>query len=138
MTIYRHNDKEFIDRIERIDITDYVQTFLLGFKKNHGVALKINNFGTAEYLKSLLNSSQNRVCLPLESLNGFFYWNSQKVDFVSSNLSKGYIFYFACSYCDKRVKYLYQYRTYDEPSCRTCCKFGYVPHLKRTSDFYCH
>lgn len=137
MTTYRrqntdYDEKDFIDRVERIDITDYVQTFLLGFRKKHGIALKINHQGEAEYLKKLLSVPENRICSPLETENGFFYWNTQKVDFVPSNLKKGYLFYFVCIYCDQRVKYLYRHRTYNQPSCRTCCKLGYVPPSRKT------
>lgn len=121
-----------MDRVERIDITDYVQTFLLGFRKKHGNILNMSDSGNVGYVKTLLNSSENRICPYLEKFNGFFYWNSQKVDFVSSNLHKGYLFYFVCAYCDRRAKYLYRYRTYDQPSCRSCCKLGYVPPSRKT------
>ncbi len=140
MTTYRYQnrdqferdfDKDFMNKAERIDITDYVQSFLLGFRKKHGRILKMSLIDHADYLKTLLNSSQNRICPYLEKFNGFFYWNSQKVDFIPSNLHKGYLFYFICAYCDRRVKYLYKYRTYNEPSCRTCCKLGYAPSQSR-------
>lgn len=133
MTTYRHNDREFIDRVERIDITDYVQNFLNAFRRKYGKPLQ-NKYSTgAEYLRNLLNTPENRVCGQLEQSGGFFYWNSQKVDFIPSNLgeNKGFLFYFLCSYCNRRTKYLYRYRTYDEPSCRNCCKLGYVPKPKK-------
>ena len=137
MPTYRDNAKEFMDRVERVDITDYVQTFLIGFRKKHGNILKMNSVGEAGYLKQLLNSPQGKVCSPFENLNGFFYWNTQKVDFVPSNLggSKGFLFYFICSYCGSRAKYLYRHRTYDEPSCRACCKLGYVPQSRRQTRY---
>lgn len=133
MTMYRHQDKDFMERAERLDITDYVQTFMLNFKQKKGVLLKINYFDGADYLKQLLNSPENKICSPLESINEFFYWSPQKVDFIPSNLgkNKGYVFYFICIYCETRVKYLYKYRTYESPMCRTCCKLGYVPPSRR-------
>ncbi len=132
MTTYRRRieeqaDRDFMERVERLDITDYVQTFLLAFRKKNGIAIKMNYQGGAEYLKSLLNAPENKICPTLESLNGFFYWNTQKVNFVPSNLRRGYLFYFVCVYCDRRVKYLYRYRMYEQPACRMCCKLGYVP-----------
>ena len=137
MTTYRYKtieqaDKDFIERVERINITDYVKTFVLSYNKKHNIKLKTNYSTGVEYLKTLLNSSQERVCPYLEQLNGFFYWNTQKVDFVPSNLHKGYLFYFVCSYCERRVKYLYRYKTYNEPSCRTCCDLEYISPNRKT------
>lgn len=47
MTTYRYKnteqaDKDFMDRVERIDITDYVQTFVLSYNKKHNIKLKTN------------------------------------------------------------------------------------------------
>ncbi len=134
MPTYRHSNKDFMDKIRRIDITDYVQTFVLSYSKRHGIKLKIQHFSGAIHLKNLLNTPENRICSPLESLNDFFYWSPQKVDFVASNLGqhRGFIFYFICIYCDSRVKYLYRYRTYESAACRKCCKLGYVPPSRKT------
>ena len=140
MTTYRYQNrdqferdfnKDFMSKVERLDITDYVQTFVRNYNKQHGIKLQTGYLNGAEYLKGLLNVSQDKVVPYLEKLDGFFYWNTQKVDFVSSNLHKGHLFYFICAYCDRRVKYLYRYRTYDQPSCRTCCKIGYAPTQSR-------
>ncbi|MEI6396589.1 MAG: hypothetical protein WCO48_00735 [Candidatus Taylorbacteria bacterium] len=65
-------------------------------------------------IKELLNKSQ------------------QKVDYVSSNLDKGYIFYFICSGCRRRVKYLYEHDPFDSPLCRVCCKLGYKPYTEKS------
>ena len=133
MTTYLHKDTDFIERMERINITDYVQTFLMGLKKKYGTVLKISYLDGAEHFKKILNAPENKVCSPLESLNGFYYWNGQKVDILPSNLGykKGYIFYFICTSCDQRVKYIFKYKTYDLPMCRTCCGLKYVPQSRR-------
>ena len=74
MTTYRYKtieqaDKDFIERVERINITDYVKTFVLSYNKKHNIKLKTNYSTGVEYLKTLLNSSQERVCPYLEQLN---------------------------------------------------------------------
>jgi hypothetical protein len=137
MTIYRYQkqeqyDSNLIKRIEeRLDITDYMKTFVRNYNKKYGVKLKTGYLGGAEYLKGLLNASQDKVVPYLEKLEGLFYWNTQKVDFVPSNLQRGYIFYFICTYCDRKVKYLFRHKTYEQPACRICCDIGYAPTQSR-------
>jgi hypothetical protein len=140
MTTYRYQnrdqferdfDKDFMSEVERLDITDYVQTFVRNYNKQRGIKLQTEYLSGVQYLKGLLNASQDKVVPYLEKIDGFFYWNTQKVDFVPSNLLKGYLFYFICIYCDRRVKYLYRHKTYEQPSCRTCCKLGYPPSQSR-------
>lgn len=127
MTINQHYKKEFTDRIERLDITDYVQNFLLLYSKQRGAVLN-NYLGDVEYLKDLLNNHKDVITRPLERISGFNYWSEQKVDYVSSNLgqNRGYIFYYICYQCDRRVKYLYRYKAYELPMCRICCHIKYV------------
>ena len=118
---------------DRINITDYVHTFVRAYNKKYGVKLKTGYLGGAEYLKGLLNASQDKVVPYLEKLEGLFYWNSQKVDFMPSNLgeNKGYLFYFICAYCDSRVKLLFRRKICEQPACRTCCDIGYKPTQSR-------
>jgi len=132
MTTYRYpnqDQEDFTAEPDRIDITDYVHTFVRAYNKKYGVKLKTGYLGGAEYLKGLLNASQDKVVPYLEKLEGLFYWNSQRVDFVPSNLgeNKGYLFYFICAYCDNRVKLLFRRKIYEQPACSTCCGIGYKP-----------
>jgi hypothetical protein len=136
MTTYRYQNQDqwdFITEPDRIDITDYVHTFVRAYNKKYDVKLKTGYLGGAEYLKGLLNASQDKVVPYLEKLEGLFYWNSQKVDFVPSNLgeNKGYLFYFICAYCDSRVKLLFRRKICEQPACRTCCDIGYKPTQSR-------
>lgn len=136
MTIYRYPNQDqwdFTAEPDRINITDYVHTFVRAYNKKYGVKLKTGYLGGAEYLKRLLNASQDKVAPYLEKLEGLFYWNSQRVDFVPSNLgeNKGYLFYFICAYCDSRVKLLFRRKIGEQPACRTCRDIGYKPTQSR-------
>ena len=56
-----------------------------------------------------------------------FYWGTQRVDMVPSNLGqrKGYIFYFRCNGCGRRAKHLYVFSMLKSPLCRVCCRISY-------------
>lgn len=61
--------------------------------------------------------------------NGFRDWYEQRMDFVPSNLKKGYVPYLICNKCDRRAVCLY-YRAYprdysSQPLCRICCGLKY-------------
>lgn len=126
-SLYNHKNKEILDRIIRIDITDYVQAFLIERKKIDWFAPKVANWDQVSYIKEELNKPENTTYKSMRDLQGFYYWNVQKVDFVPSNLGegRGFVFYFVCSECERRVKYLYEYSSCASPLCRICCRLKY-------------
>ena len=136
MTLYTHNKKEILERIERISITDYVRKGILelerkGYRFNLGHPLEVERF------KELLNDSKNTSFKSLRGINGFYYWDEQEVDSVCSNLGygKGHVFYFRCNGCGQRVKYLYEYNSCYSPICRKCCRLGYKYPTKKSESF---
>lgn len=125
---YEHKKKEVMNRIQRVDISEYIRTFLLELSKLESSPTKINTWFEATRIKGLLNIPKNTRFKSLTDMRtGFPYWDEQMVDYVPSNLGnkRGYIFYFICNGCEKRVKYLYEYDTLSSPLCRTCCRITY-------------
>lgn len=111
----------------RIDISEYVREFLFNVKKQGG-ALNANHASGAIHMKELLNNPAYTTFKSIRDFrDGFFYWNEQKVDYVPSNLGRGrgYLFYFICNGCGRRIKYLYECTPLDTPLCRICCCLGY-------------
>ena len=85
----------------------------------------MRHFGQVEYLKKTLNESKY---IPDKQFKDFAsdicYWEKQQVDFQPANLG-GYIFYFICNNCKRRVKYLFEYDSTHSPLCRKCCGLEY-------------
>ncbi len=134
MPIYKHRNKAILNRLETIDITEYIGKFIMLHRKD-GWCLPpaFGSFQQAEELKILLNEPENTTYKSVRGLDGFYYWDKQLVDFVPSNLGdgRGYLFYFICNCCGGRVKYLYQYSYCDSPLCRTCCHLSYKTPSRR-------
>lgn len=125
---YDHKKKEILNRTQRIDISEYLRTFLLELSNLEAKPVRFNTWFEAERIKGLLNIPKNtRFKSVMDMRMGFPYWDEQRVDYVPSNLGskRGYIFYFICNGCEKRVKYLYEYDTLCSPLCRTCCRITY-------------
>ena len=126
MVTYTHKNKWLINEISRINITDYVRIFLVELSKRENKPLKnISEKFEAERIKGLLNIAKNSPFKSFRDIQGIPMWDDQPVDYISSNLGKGYLFYFLCLHCGHRVKYLYEYSLASEPLCRMCCMITY-------------
>jgi hypothetical protein len=68
-----------------------------------------------------------------------FDWYAQLLDFIPSNLQKGYLAYFICNQCKRRAKYLYYQTPFDgyssEPLCRVCQGLKYPASRKREARY---
>ncbi len=125
--MYTHHNKEIPQRMERRDITDYIRTGLLHLQQK-GYRFNLSHPLEVKRLQELLNDPRNTTFKSAKDVSsGFCYWNEQRVDFIPSNLGKehGFIFYFLCNSCHRRVKYLYEYNLCYSPLCRTCCRLKY-------------
>lgn len=124
--MYKHQNKWLIDQLSRINITDYVRVFLVELsKREERPVMKLGQKWEAERIKGLLNIAKNTSFKSFRDIQGIPHWDDQPVDYVHSNLGKGYSFYFRCTHCNRRVKYLYEYSLAAEPICRTCCRITY-------------
>ena len=123
---YEHQNKWLIDQISRINITDYLRIFLLELSRHEKRPLiKLRIRFEAERVKGLLNIAKNTPFKSFRDIQGIPYWDDQPVDYIPSNLGRGYLFYFLCTHCGRRVKYLYEYSLASEPICRKCCRITY-------------
>lgn len=135
-TYHPFNHERFrIDRAERIDSMATIRALIKEINdQNPGLSNQfsqgLNNFADAEVIRSIANNPSTQY----ESL-GYVqsnHQNWQTFDFLPSNLGRGYLFYFICDRCDKKVKYLY--RTGDFIfRCRSCSNLFY-PSKRRARD----
>jgi hypothetical protein len=136
---YKHQNEETLIRIStsRINISDYIRNCLAHIFPCADQPVMIKYREQAEEIKVLANIPYNTRFKSMRDLQTSQpYWNKQLVDFVPSNLGKGYLFYFICNGCKRRVKYLYEWTTLDTPLCRTCCRIGYKRNQKRRLGLY--
>jgi hypothetical protein len=114
----------------RINIFVYLRRFLDELWQLEGSKTKLTSEFDALRVKGLMNNPKNTTFKSLNDMrSGQPFWREQEVDYIVSNLGKGkgYIFYFICTRCDRRVKYLYEYSFFDPPLCRKCCQIPYRP-----------
>lgn len=113
--------------LERIDITDYIRNCVRHmYKHNAAGKMTIRTRSEAEYFKALFNDPRNTTFKSAPDLRDHTpYWNKQLVDYVPSNMGKGFYFYFICNDCERRVKYLYFYSYLYSPLCRKCLRLPY-------------
>src|SRR3989344_4028033 len=53
------------------------------------------------------------------------YMNQIKLTYTKSNLNKGFIFWFICNLCGRRVRYLYFPPNSEVLACRTCHRLAF-------------
>jgi len=114
--------------IERINISDYLRTFLYELSDKEHKRTEIKTELDALRVKELMNIPDNTTFKSLSDIRGGQpYWKYQDVDCIPSNLgkSKGYIFYFICHRCERRVKFLYFHTYLEPPMCRKCYRLPY-------------
>ncbi len=112
----------------RIDITEYITTFKQKIRDKEGRVFNMNHWGEVMHMVELLNDPQNTTFKSSNKFTtGFYNWNKQKVDCIPSNLGedRGYIFYFRCNGCYRRVRYLYEFSGLASPLCHRCCGLKY-------------
>lgn len=111
--------------LEIKDITDYISDMrresIYG-----GRYYNIVTKAQADEVKAFLNDPRNTSSKSMKDFKtGVPFWNEQKVDYLVSNLNRGFQWYFICNNCDKRVRFLYEYSGIESPLCRVCLGIGY-------------
>lgn len=111
-----------VQETQRINITAVMRKLHIELSTKYDTSYwkHIRTQEEAERVKELINNSYTRF----ESLEVPQHDSAMQVDFIASNLGKGYVFYFVCK-CDRRVVHLYQ-TSKDQPlQCRQCAHLKY-------------
>jgi hypothetical protein len=125
--MYSYSSQKTINNTyPRIYIGDYVRNFRMSIREKEGRIFKANDDSEIEYMKNCLNNPKYTTFKSIRDFQtGIPHWHEQKVDYAPSNLGRGYIFYFVCNGCNRRVKHLYEYSMLESPVCRICCGLKY-------------
>ena len=122
---------------DRKDATDYVRAFILYIRKTQGRVFDLRHPGQVKYMVELMNDPKNTTFKSIrDPRDSYYYWHKQRFDYVPSNLGRdrGFVFYFICNGCGRRVKYLYEYSSLESPLCRTCCHLKYEQPSRKARD----
>jgi Zn-finger protein len=116
-----------IDNAQKASSVDVLREFmkeyrgygrgLCGVTKKH---LRVTSKDEAEIILREINDPGGNDYLALQDVQSYHdVW--QQMDYVKSNLkTKGYIFYFICSGCEARVRFLYEPNYGQYWRCREC------------------
>jgi hypothetical protein len=115
----------FITETTRISSKSLVTRLLSEIRNkydpNNKQRIRIKSVQDAEKLKHIINEEFPEW----PSLQVPKHDTALQVDYVSSNLNKGFIFYLICSGCERRVLHLYQPTPEAYLKCRNCHNLSY-------------
>ena len=120
---------------QRISASAFIRFSYLQIKQ--GVAdnkRKLVDLRREEFVKELIKIIESGSVLNLkQEINGEIEYtdpNKVKMTYTRSNLGKGFVFWFICGVCGRRVRYLYIPPNSQVSACRICHKLAY----KRQND----
>ena len=125
----KNNTQRKIRGLQRIDSNAAVTAFLKELKADYPdylyfKRLMVSTEQELELLIDMLNNPKMRVYGSLMNVQSHHqYW--QSFSYVKSNLGRGYIFYFICDGCERRVKHLYMPDGSSQFLCRLCHRLYY-------------
>ncbi len=126
-----------VDRCAKINSTDTVCGFLKEVKQS-GVLLpeqvilkdfRVRTYTEAMWVLNKLNYPDTRYSSLLNIQSDRQAW--QRWGLVPSNLGRGFLFYFICTLCDRRIKNLYMPDGQFIFLCRSCHKLSYPTKQQR-------
>lgn len=122
--------RPIIENSQRISATVFVRNFYLelirkvpaGKRDKHGLTKE-------EFVKDLIKKVESESTINLkQEVNGkieFTEQNKVKMTYTRSNLGKGFIFWFICEVCGRKVRYLYIPPNSQVSACRACHRLAY-------------
>lgn len=122
LTYSPHKKRHRVDSDRRIDSSAVVTAFMRELRWQQGKlrSLDIKYKEDADYIRDFMNNpfmaSEFGSLLNIQSQ----HQNWQSFEYIQSNLGRGYMFYFICSSCDSRVKFLYKPDPESPYWCRKC------------------
>ena len=133
MFIFSQDKRPIVENAQRISVSVFVRKFYLELKKKATNSRKVNiNLNDEEFVKDLIEMIESGSTINLkQELNGkieFTEQNQVRITYNKSNLGKGYIFWFICGVCGRKVRYLYIPPNSQVSACRTCHRLAYNQH----------
>lgn len=123
----RYGKLPTIEESQQVGVAVCVRNYLLD--RQTSIFRRNLNLKTEEDVKELINEIESGTTINLKQRNGldfdFSEPNKVKLTYSKSNLGKGFVFWFICNICSRRVKYLYFPPNSSVLACRKCHKLSY-------------
>jgi hypothetical protein len=126
----RYDKKAIVEDQQRIDVG---QTIRKGYLESTGAFRNLykkeinlkNEADVNQFIQMLEKSVSINQTRTNGSISKDTKLNNIKLTYTKSNLKKGFIFWFKCNRCDRRVKHLYMPENSEELLCRNCHRLAY-------------
>lgn len=121
--------RPIVEESQRISAGVCVRNYLLVVKEHALIGDKRFDLNDEESVKSLLENIEAGTTFNLKQEKygniEFSEQNRAKLTYTKSNLGKGYIFWFICNLCERRVRFLYIPSSSQILACRICHRLAY-------------
>lgn len=122
--------KPVIENSQRTDISVFIRhSYLQITDQMKELGKEQLNLNDEQDVRLFIEIIEKNVQLNLkQEINGetnFTGMNSVKLTYTKSNLKKGFIFWFICNLCGRKVRYLYIPPNSEVLACRNCHRLAY-------------
>lgn len=118
----QHGKRPVVEESQKISAGVCVRNFLLGTTKKY-------DLNDEAGIKALIGDMEIGININLKQDNyskvDYSEPNKIKLTYTKSNLGKGFVFWFICNLCGRRVKNLYFPPNSQVLACRTCHRLAY-------------
>lgn len=125
----RYEKRPVVEESQKISAGVCIRNYLFDANSPKPIIKKEYNLSNEEDVKTLLNDIETGTNINLKQDNygkvDYSKPNNIKLTYTKSNLGKGFVFWFICNVCGKRVKYLYFPPNSTVLACRNCHRLTY-------------
>lgn len=122
--------KPIVENSQRTDISVFIRhNYLQLADQIKGTFKRELNLNHEQDVKLFIEIIEKSIKLNLKQDNNgeasFTEMNPVKLTYTRSNLEKGFVFWFICNICSRRVRYLYFPPNSEVLACRNCHRLAY-------------
>lgn len=123
----RYGKRPVVEESQKISAAICIRNYL--FERPISIISHKLDLNNEQDVKDLISEIEGGTTFNLKQQNGvntdFTEPNRVKLTYTKSNLDKGYVFWFICNQCGRRVKYLYFPPNSTVLACRNCHRLTY-------------
>lgn len=123
----RYGKRPVVEESQKISAAICVRNYL--FERTVSIVSHKLDLNNEQDVKELISEIESGTTFNLKQGNGtdtdFTEPNRVKLTYSKSNLGKGFVFWFICNICSRRVKYLYFPPNSIVLACRNCHRLTY-------------
>jgi len=130
MFLYSFGKRPLIENSQSVSSSVFIRNYCLEHKQHEEADRRMNFDLNNEYsVKELIWKIEKYQTINIIQKNNdtteFSEPNKVKLTYTISNLGKGFVFWFICNICGKKVRYLYFPPHTSVSACRTCHRLAY-------------